>query len=83
MRIHADPDPDPKPCSYRKQIAALEEELQDLKSVELSNMSDDTERKIKTLVREWERRIAIVEAQREQATSILIKGLMLRDEKSR
>ncbi len=45
-------------------------------------MSDDTERKIKTLVREWERRIAVVEAQREQATSILIKGLF-RDEKSR
>jgi hypothetical protein len=60
---------------YRKQIAALEEELQDLKNVELSNMSDETERKIKTLVREWERRIAIVEAQREQVTRLLIKGL--------
>ena len=50
----------------RKQIAHLEEELKDFKNVEMSNMSDDTERKIKSLVREWERRIAVVEAEREQ-----------------
>jgi len=55
----------------KKKLSLLEQELDEWKRSGLDDISDETEQKLKVLIRDWERKLALKEAEHSQELEVL------------
>ena len=60
----------------KKKLVLLEQELNDWKKSGLEDLSDETEQKLKVLIRDWERKLALKEVEHSQVRPMIWYGII-------